>query len=129
MPEVRISIGDREFDVACQEGEEHFLTSAAAVLNEEASVLVAQIGRLPEARMLLMSGLMLADKTAGLSDKLKVAEAQLGEQQARIEELEMRDPATAAPIAAVPENLTPVLEAAAEKAEAIAEALELKAAG
>jgi len=62
MPEIKVSIGGREFEVACQPGEEHFLKSAAQLLDNEATVLSSQIGRLPEARMLLMSGLMLADK-------------------------------------------------------------------
>ena len=63
MPEVQISIGGRPFTVACQEGEEHFLESAAKLLDNEASTLMDQIGRLPEARMLLMAGLMLAAAT------------------------------------------------------------------
>ena len=33
MPDVTIKIGDRSFEVACQEGEEHFLQSAAAMLD------------------------------------------------------------------------------------------------
>ena len=68
MPEVEIIIGGRSFDVSCQEGEEHYLQAAAKMLDEEAAVLNAQIGRIPEARMLLMAGLMLADKTAGMQD-------------------------------------------------------------
>ncbi len=74
MPEVLITIGGRQFELACQDGEEHFLRSAARMLDAEASVLVGQIGRMPEARMLLMAGLMLADKTAGLEDQLRAAE-------------------------------------------------------
>ena len=56
MPQVEIFIGGRTFEVACQEGEEHFLHSAAAMLDAEAATLAEQIGRLPEARMLLMAG-------------------------------------------------------------------------
>ena len=74
MPEVEITIGGRSFEVACQEGEEQYLQAAARMLDAEASVLVDQIGRVPEARMLLMAGLMLADKTAGLEDRLREAE-------------------------------------------------------
>jgi cell division protein ZapA len=81
MPEVKISIGGRDFDVACQAGEEHFLKSAARMLDIEATALIGQIGRMPELRMLLMSGLMLADKTAGLEDQVRAAEerAQMAE--------------------------------------------------
>jgi cell division protein ZapA len=71
MAEVKISIGDREFEVACKEGEEHYLRSAASLLDTEAQALKEALGRIPESRMLLMAGLMLADKTANLEDDLK----------------------------------------------------------
>ena len=87
MPQVEIAIGGRSFEVACQPGEEPFLRSAAAMLDTEASALSEQIGRMPEARMLLMAGLLLADKTAGLEDRLREA-------QARIESLEAELAAT-----------------------------------
>jgi len=70
MPEVTIVIGGRNFEVACREGEEHFLASAAAMLDEEARTLQESIGRVPESRMLLMAGLMLADKTAALEEQV-----------------------------------------------------------
>jgi len=60
------------------------LKAAAALLDAEATELSAQIGRLPEQRMLLMAGLMLADKMATLKLQLAQAEeklAQLAENQ------------------------------------------------
>ena len=45
MPEVDIHIGGRVFQVACQEGEEHFLQSAAALLDNEAQALAEAMGR------------------------------------------------------------------------------------
>ena len=77
MPQVEVTIGGRGFEVACQDGEEPFLVAAAKMLDAEASALSSQIGRVPEARMLLMAGLMLADKTAALEDKLRETEARL----------------------------------------------------
>ncbi len=73
MPEITIHIGGRDFEVVCKKGEEPFLQSAAALLNIEAQALTGAMGRIPEARMLLMSGLMLADKTASLEDQLAAA--------------------------------------------------------
>ena len=64
MPQVEITIGGRNFEVACQEGEEQFLMTAAAMLDVEASSLSTQVGRMPESRMLMMAGLLLADRTA-----------------------------------------------------------------
>ena len=73
MPEITIHIGGREFDVVCKSGEEPFLQSAAALLDVEAQALKGAMGRIPESRMLLMSGLMLADKTASLEEQLATA--------------------------------------------------------
>lgn len=88
MPEVTITIGGRNFDVACQEGEEHYLHSAAKMLDTEAQALASQIGRIPEPRMLLMAGLMLADKTAAMEDKVRQMEDRVGELQTSLTELQ-----------------------------------------
>ena len=71
MARVNVEIGKRPFDVACEPGQEGFLKAAAALLDAEATELSAQIGRLPEQRMLLMAGLMLADKMATLRFNLR----------------------------------------------------------
>lgn len=70
MSEVQIRIGGRPFTVACQPGEEDFLITAANMLDSEAAVLVDQLGKMPENQMLLMAGLMLADKTVALEEQI-----------------------------------------------------------
>ena len=130
MPEVQISIGGRPFAVACQDGEEHFLESAAKLLDNEASTLMDQIGRLPEARMLLMAGLMLADKTAGSDDQMKSLEDKVAQQAAWIEELQARpqpEPQRVE-VAVIPDEVTQTLAELAARAEALAEAAEEKVA-
>ena len=122
MPQVEIVIGGRSFEVACQAGEESYLQSAAAMLNIEAEHLSSQIGRMPEARMLLMAGLMLADKTAGLEDKVKQADAKMAELQAEIDALQARGVAKAEMPADVLENLAEL----AAQAEAVAAQVEAK---
>ncbi|MEJ6398699.1 cell division protein ZapA [Yoonia sp. 208BN28-4] len=130
MPHVEITIGGRQFEVACQEGEEHYLHSAAAMLNTEAAHLSEQIGRMPEARMLLMAGLMLADKTAGLEEKVRVSDNKTAELQARIDALEGR-PAPAperVEVPVVPSEVTDTLAELAARAEALADSVETKTA-
>ncbi|SDH97432.1 cell division protein ZapA [Lutimaribacter saemankumensis] len=126
MPEVEIRIGGRAFEVSCQEGEEHYLQAAAAMLDTEASVLTQQIGRLPEARMLLMAGLMLADKTAGIEDRLREAEAKMANLQAELDR--MRSAPAPEPerieVAVVPPQVTETLAELAARAESIADSLE-----
>lgn len=126
MPHVEIAIGGRTFEVACQEGEEHFLQSAAAMLNSEAEHLSSQIGRMPEARMLLMAGLMLADKTAGLEDKVKEADGKMAQLQAQIDTLESRG-ATQVEVPTIPAQVTEALAELAAQAEAVAAQVEAKA--
>lgn len=131
MPELSIEIGGRTFQVACQEGEEHFLKSAAALLNNEASALVDQIGRMPEARMLLMAGLMLADRTAAFEDRAVSAEAKLKEQAGQIaalssaakEPLEVR-----VEVPVIPDAVTEGMSEIAARAEALATLAEEKTA-
>ena len=110
MPELDITIGGRTFLVACQPGEEHFLRSASAMLDSEAQVLVGQMGRMTDARLLLMAGLMLADKTAALEDELREQKAKLA-----------ASPPAPAPVA-LPPALDTLNELAA-RAEAVADML------
>lgn len=129
MPEVNIQIGGRSFAVACQDGEEHFLQSAASLLDTEAKALMDQIGRLPESRMLLMAGLMLADKHAGTEDQMKQMEDKIAQQEAWIEELNNRpkpEPERKE-VAVIPTEVTELMAELAARAEALAEVAEDKA--
>jgi len=131
MPEIQITIGGRSFEVACQPGEEQYLLSAVKLLDIEASKLVSQIGRLPEARMLLMAGLMLADKTAGLEEKLRDAQEALGQKETELLELKAK-PAPVpekVEVPVIPSSVTESMAEIAARAETLADALEEKAAG
>lgn len=125
MPEVTINIGGRPFDVACQAGEEHFLRAAAKLLDNEANVLLDQIGRMPEARMLLMAGLMLADRLAGTEDQLRLQSSKVAKLEAELEELRGR-PAPEPErieVPVLPRELTETLAEVAARSEALATAL------
>ncbi len=133
MPEVQIEIGGRSFAVACQDGEEPYLQAAAKMLDTEAAVILGQIGRMPADRMLLMAGLMLADKTAALEDEvqglrgqidakeksLRSAEERLADRARRITELQEAGPRTE-----LPDRFTDGLAELAARAEAIADEMD-----
>ncbi|SPF80754.1 cell division protein ZapA [Pseudoprimorskyibacter insulae] len=128
MPEVEINIGGRSFEVACQEGEEHFLLAAAKMLDNEASAVVGQIGRVPEGRMLLMSGLMLADKTAGLEDKMRELEDRVAVLQNELSEMREKPPERVE-VPVLPAGVTDTMAEIAARAEALAAAIEERASG
>ena len=131
MPEVKIEIGERQFEVACNAGEEDYLHAAARMLDEEAAVLAAQIGRVPEARMLLMAGLMLADKTSGLQDKLRAVEERLARTEAELDQLRNAPPPAPerVEVPVVPQSVTETLAEIAARTEALAETVDGTRAG
>jgi len=123
MAELDITIGGRVFSVACQEGEEHFLQTAAAMLDTEAQPLVTQMGRLPESRMLLMAGLMLADRTAAVEDELRALKTRLAELEARPAPEPLR-----VEVPVIPPRVSETLAEIAARTEALAADIEEKSA-
>jgi cell division protein ZapA len=128
MPEVTIKIGDRPFKVACPAGEESQLEAASAKLNAEAKVLIAHSGRVPESQMLLMSGLMLADRAIALEEKVKAAEIEMSSLRQSNKNIapEIKTVLKEVKVTAVPEELLESLAELSARAEAAADDLEQK---
>ena len=128
MPEVTIKIGDRPFKVACPAGEENQLEAASAKLNVEAKVLIAHSGRVPESQMLLMSGLMLADRAIALEEKVKAAEVEMNSLRQINKNItpEIKTVIKEVKVTAVPEELLESLAELSARAEAAADDLEQK---
>jgi cell division protein ZapA len=113
MPELEVQIGGRGFKVTCQDGQENFLRSAAAMLDAEVAPLLGQSAARPtDVKMLLTAGLMLADKTAAAEDELRAL-------RARVSQLEGRPTATR-DVAVIPPQVIETLAEIAARAEAVA---------
>lgn len=125
MSQETVTIGGRQFEVACQPGEEHFLRAAAQMLDAEATALIGQIGRLPESKMLLMAGLMLADKTAGAEDRARTLESELSQARAEIERLRA-SPRERVEVPAIPAATVDKMAELAARAEALADQLDAR---
>ena len=67
MATVEFRIGHKEYSLSCQEGEEKLLRRAAGMLDAEARQILEQVGRVPEPRLLLLAGLMLADRAVEIA--------------------------------------------------------------
>ncbi len=85
MPDINLSIGGRSFAVACPEGEEASLEAAAQILSADARTLVEQSKNLSESQMLLISGLMSADRAISIQEDLKKAEVEVNNLKLKIE--------------------------------------------
>ena len=126
MPEVTIKIGQRPYTVNCPEGEEPQLQKARDALDAEASTLLAHAGRVPEAQMLLMSGLMLADRTLALQEQLRATETALEQAKQASQEVsqEIRTVVKEVEVPVVPTALLESLAELSARAEAAADDLE-----
>jgi len=135
MPDVSFDIGGRTYTVACGDGEEKHLKGAAARLATEADHVVKSGQNLPESRVLLMAGLMLADQIseggetpAAPADDGRIAEleAALAEAHTKTAELKGSLEAAQAELSAVPEAAPVESPAALEKATSALEDLAAK---
>ena len=97
MSNVNLSIGGRNFTVACAEGEEDHVTGLGRMINDKLTAMGDMSGQ-NEARMLLFAALLLADE---------------------VHEAQVRTPA-----AKLPDNSAERLDALAERLENLASTLE-----
>jgi cell division protein ZapA len=121
MPELDLQIADRVHRVACAPGGEAALSAAARLLDAEAQALRAQLGRVPEQTLLLMTGLVLADRVAELRAECDAlaSERDMARTYAAPERLVER-----IEVPVVPEHLIEAMEALSARAEELAAALE-----
>lgn len=64
MPEVDVTINGRNYRVACEAGEEERLSELAAYIDDRVETLVSTLGQIGDNRLLVMTGLMIADDLA-----------------------------------------------------------------
>ncbi|MTH78626.1 cell division protein ZapA [Paracoccus aestuariivivens] len=115
MAEVEFSIGHKSYTLSCQEGEERLLKRAAGMLDTEAQAILSQAGRMPEPRLLLLAGLMLADRTTALEDRLASAEREIHRLKNNPQRVE---------VPVVPASLSEGMAELAARAEALAQKAE-----
>lgn len=87
MPDLKVVIGGRNFNISCNPGEENDAKESADLLNQEAELLHSQLGRLPEDKMLLLSGLLLGDKIRALKHEQNALKETLSDYQDKINDL------------------------------------------
>lgn len=62
MGQVLVDIGGRSYALSCRDGDEAHLTELADGIAQKAEGLTVSLGPMTEARLLLMSALMVADE-------------------------------------------------------------------
>lgn len=118
MPEVTLTINNRDYTVACDDGQEGRLRGLAAHIDERVSELTGSVGQVGESRLLVMAGLMIADELAEAYERIAELEAGLDSEAA---------PSTGPAVAGAAANddaAAASLEACAGRLESLAARLE-----
>lgn len=80
-----IQINGRRHQVQCGDGEEPRLRRLAAYIDSCAGKLVQQHGQLPDAKVLLLTSLLVADELSDAYEEIKRLKGQLADQGRRTE--------------------------------------------
>ena len=75
MPEVSVQIANRNFELACGEGEEERVQELAAYVDEKVADLRRQLPGTPEVKLLVFAALILADESREARGIAKAAES------------------------------------------------------
>ena len=70
MPLVNVMVNNRAYTIACDEGEEEHLKELAQHVDAKAREVLASVGQVGDARMLLMAALLIADEHHDLAAKV-----------------------------------------------------------
>ncbi len=109
MAQVTVSIHGRDYDVACDDGQEAHLSRLGTYVDKRINELVAAVGDIEQARLLVMVSLLLADELSDVYAELEVARSA---------------DAGASALLSAEESLSANIEDLAERIEVIAERLE-----
>lgn len=105
MGQVTVSINERRYEIACDDGQEAHLTRLSRYIDKRVAELVASVGQIGDARLLVMASLLIADELSEVYTELENERSTGGN-------------------APVPMSAAPAIESLAGRLEKIAERLE-----
>ena len=74
MAQVTVTIHNKEFTIACQDGQEEILNNVAEQLNEKVSTLSQSFPTAETEYLMVFANLMMADEIKALKSKLEMVE-------------------------------------------------------
>ncbi|HER26917.1 MAG TPA: cell division protein ZapA [Rhodospirillales bacterium] len=108
MAQVSVTINERKYQITCEDGQEAHLTRLGNYVDKRLGELVAAVGQVGDAQLLVMVSLLVTDELSDLYSELEVLKSDEGA-AARLD---------------AEENLGKSIEQLAERIEKIADNLE-----
>ena len=116
MAHVTVTINDRQYRMACEDGQEGHLTRLATDLNQRVEQLRGNFGEIGDSRLLVMAALTVSDELSEAAQRVRRLEEELsGLQDAQVKAAD-RSQVTQAAVATA-------LNAAAERIERVTRSL------
>ena len=113
MPLVNVTVNERSYSIACDEGEEDHLRELAAHVDSKMKQLAETVGQAGEPRLLLMAALVVADSEFELRMHLEKRAQEIAALTKSKEELERR-------LAELEQRAAAALDSAAKRIDDIA---------
>ena len=110
MAQIDVEINGRPYQIACDDGQESHIQELAGYVNRKVAELVASVGQVGDARLLVMASLLLADE--------------LAEAYAEIDDMKDVDHGTKTEALSAESRAAQAIEALAARIEGIAAKLE-----
>lgn len=70
MAQVAVTVNGRRYEISCDDGQEAHVFRLAEQIDRRVAQLVASVGQVGDARLLLLASLLLADETAEMRTEL-----------------------------------------------------------
>jgi cell division protein ZapA len=111
MGQVTLSVNGRDYNIACEDGEEERIKRLGAYVDDRISELIENVGNVGDLRLMVMASLVLCDKLFDAGAEID----RLGASAAKVKKATAPEPDAA---------VAPVIEAIARRIEDIADHLE-----
>ena len=76
MAQVTVTINDRDYEIACDDGQENHLIKLSRFVDKRLRELTDVIGQVGDARLLVMASLLLADELSEVYTELESVQNQ-----------------------------------------------------
>jgi cell division protein ZapA len=82
VSQITLNINDRSYDMSCDDGQESHLQGLAEYVDKQVQGLASSVGQVGEARLLVMTSLMIADSLHDAYRELSALKVGDGEEEA-----------------------------------------------
>ena len=82
MGQITVCVNNRNYVVACEDGQEDHVQSLANYLHRQAQEMSQTVGQVGEGRLLLLSALVVADELSGVLKDMDALKARLAKAEA-----------------------------------------------